>query len=193
MTGMGNKQVAFGVLLAHLLLLVLGLAYVGSEAWHYEQPGILLAEIMPDASRPVKKIGSLGPTRSVMAKNALQQSSSLETSNVSSKAIELNQEEQTNAPIAYSPSINEFNNHQPRPPYPIISRRLGEEGSVLLKACVEGNGLVGTVEVVNGSGYERLDTAALETVKQWKFDRTPRHASVGTRCYRIPIKFILES
>ena len=48
------------------------------------------------------------------------------------------------------------------PPYPSISRRLEEHGSVVLGFIVgaDGHVLPDSIEVLNGSGFERLDDAA---------------------------------
>lgn len=80
----------------------------------------------------------------------------------------------------------------PRPPYPPLSRRSGEQGKVVLRVHVEANGLPSMVEVHTTSGFERLDKVAAATVKRWRF--TPgRQGStpVATRV-DVPITFTLE-
>lgn len=46
--------------------------------------------------------------------------------------------------------------------YPAQSRRLGEEGKVVLSVLILEDGSVGDVKVLQGSGFDRLDTAAVE-------------------------------
>jgi TonB family protein len=58
---------------------------------------------------------------------------------------------------------------QPRPVYPRASLRANEQGSVLLRLHVGADGAVGEVEVVEPSGFPRLDEAALAGVKLWRF------------------------
>ncbi|NOT29528.1 MAG: TonB family protein [Planctomycetes bacterium] len=58
----------------------------------------------------------------------------------------------------------------PRPGYPRLSRRAGEEGSVLCRLHVGADGRVSEVEVVESSGHERLDRAATETLVGWRFE-----------------------
>ncbi len=58
----------------------------------------------------------------------------------------------------------------PRPGYPRLSRRAGEEGSVLCRLHVGADGRVRRVEVVESSGHERLDRAAAETLSDWQFE-----------------------
>jgi protein TonB len=61
------------------------------------------------------------------------------------------------------------------PAYPPTSRRLGEEGRVVVNVYVLADGRVGDVQVLESSGYERLDAAALEHVRhEWRFDPARR-------------------
>lgn len=64
------------------------------------------------------------------------------------------------------------------PEYPFVSRRLREQGTLRLKLTVDEKGLVTEAVVVNSSGFERLDEAAVKWVKaQWRY--TP--AMQGTK------------
>ncbi|MFP5406193.1 MAG: energy transducer TonB [Gammaproteobacteria bacterium] len=55
------------------------------------------------------------------------------------------------------------------PPYPKLARRLGEEGDVLLDIRVERDGRVSEVRLERSSGFDRLDQAAMDTVRTWRF------------------------
>jgi periplasmic protein TonB len=55
------------------------------------------------------------------------------------------------------------------PTYPPASRRAGEQGTVRLKVLVDTNGRPSNVQVTQGSGFARLDQAAIEAVRKWKF------------------------
>lgn len=55
------------------------------------------------------------------------------------------------------------------PTYPAQSRRLGEEGSVKLRILVDATGRPKTIEVMASSGFPRLDQAAQEAVRRWRF------------------------
>jgi protein TonB len=57
----------------------------------------------------------------------------------------------------------------PAPSYPPLSRRLGEQGGVLLRVLVTRDGSAEQVLLVRSSGYARLDTAAMEAVRRWRF------------------------
>ncbi|MCK6445533.1 MAG: energy transducer TonB [Planctomycetes bacterium] len=60
------------------------------------------------------------------------------------------------------------------PTYPKISRRLNEEGSVVLRVAVDATGVVTDVRVQTSSGYPRLDEAAIEAVKRWRYTPATR-------------------
>jgi protein TonB len=53
--------------------------------------------------------------------------------------------------------------------YPAISRRLNEEGDVIIAILVNGDGSVGEVKVEKSSGFQRLDDAAVEFYKKAKY------------------------
>jgi len=56
------------------------------------------------------------------------------------------------------------------PPYPPLSRRLGEEGTVQLKLAIGTDGRVQSADLVKSSGSERLDEAALNWVQShWRY------------------------
>jgi protein TonB len=55
------------------------------------------------------------------------------------------------------------------PIYPPASRRAGEQGTVRLKVLVDTNGKASNVAVTQSSGFPRLDEAAMEAVRKWRF------------------------
>ena len=67
------------------------------------------------------------------------------------------------------PRFNADYLHNPAPSYPPLSRRMGEQGRVILRVLVSTDGVAERIELKNSSGSRRLDQAALDTVKQWKF------------------------
>jgi protein TonB len=80
----------------------------------------------------------------------------------------------------------------PKPPYPLLSRRMGEQGVVDLRLCLTYQGHIESVSVIKSSGYKRLDSSALETVKTWKFSPLEMVDASSNDCYRLPIHFKLE-
>lgn len=81
----------------------------------------------------------------------------------------------------------------PSPAYPPVSRRMREEGRVLLRVHVTPQGTADEVQVRTTSGISRLDDAAVETVRRWKFVPARRGAEAVAAWVLIPISFKLES
>ncbi|RIX48554.1 MAG: energy transducer TonB [Rhodocyclales bacterium GT-UBC] len=82
--------------------------------------------------------------------------------------------------------------HNPKPAYPPISRRSGEEGKVLLKVRVSPQGTALDVAVSKSSGFARLDNAALEAVNRWRFVPAKRGDEAIESSVIVPITFALE-
>lgn len=57
--------------------------------------------------------------------------------------------------------------------YPRISEALGEQGDVELRLTLDEEGRVRGVVLLKGSGFERLDEAAMSAAPKWRFDLTP--------------------
>lgn len=81
----------------------------------------------------------------------------------------------------------------PKPPYPPASRRLGEEGRVVLRVRVGADGLAEHVELRQSSGFARLDAAAAEAVARWRFVPATRGAQAMAAWVLVPVVFNLES
>ena len=82
--------------------------------------------------------------------------------------------------------------NNPRPPYPMVARRMGYNGKVILNVEVLAEGKAGQVLLHQSSGYAILDNAALQTVKTWKFSPAKRFGQPATQWFLVPIRFSLE-
>jgi protein TonB len=80
----------------------------------------------------------------------------------------------------------------PPPTYPPLSRRMGEEGKVILRVSVNAQGGADSVEVKTSSGSPRLDDAAVHTIKKWKFISAKRGDTPVQSWVLVPIIFKLE-
>lgn len=80
----------------------------------------------------------------------------------------------------------------PPPGYPSMSRRLGEQGRVVLRVRVTAGGSAGEIQVRESSGHARLDNAARDTVRRWRFVPARRGATPVSAWVLIPISFRLE-
>ena len=78
----------------------------------------------------------------------------------------------------------------PQPPYPIAARRLGLEGTVVLRVVVSADGTPASVVVLQSSGHAVLDASALETVRtRWRFVPARRNGIPVEDTVQVPIRF----
>lgn len=81
--------------------------------------------------------------------------------------------------------------NNPKPHYPLAARRRGIEGQVLLVALVKADGSCAQVTIKQSSGHGELDTAALETVRRWRFIPARRGDTAVESWVEVPITFRL--
>lgn len=82
--------------------------------------------------------------------------------------------------------------NNPQPPYPSVSRKLGEEGTVMLDVHVLANGMVDDVKIKRSSGFDRLDQSARDTVKKWRFIPAKQGETALAVWYAMPVEFSLN-
>ena len=97
----------------------------------------------------------------------------------------------TQAASQTEPSFSADYLNNPAPVYPPLARRMGEQGKVLLRVFVEPDGLPGEVLVRTSSGSARLDQAAVDTVRRWKFVGARRGVEPIGAWVVVPINFTL--
>jgi periplasmic protein TonB len=95
-------------------------------------------------------------------------------------------------PAVVAPRFDPAYLHNQAPAYPTLSRRLHEQGRVLLRVFVKPDGTAQEVLVSQSSGAPRLDSAARSAVERWRFVPARRgDAAVGAWVV-VPISFSLE-
>lgn len=95
------------------------------------------------------------------------------------------------APSVVAPSSTASYLNNPAPAYPAISRRLNEQGLVVLRVLIGTDGLPQQVEVKQSSGFERLDQAAVKTVTRWRFVPGTKNGVPEAMWHLQPINFVL--
>lgn len=80
----------------------------------------------------------------------------------------------------------------PKPPYPALSKRLGEQGKVVVRVLIGVDGTAQKAEIQQSSGFERLDQAALGTVLRWRYVPGKRGGMPEAMWFNVPINFVLE-
>ena len=85
--------------------------------------------------------------------------------------------------------IGSINN--PHPPYPLIARKKGFEGKLILEVLVNEDGSVKSTSIRESSGYEILDTVSKKTVEKWTFIPAKKMGRAVKDNIQVPIKFVL--
>ena len=80
----------------------------------------------------------------------------------------------------------------PKPPYPPLSKRLGEQGKVIVRVLIGIDGTAQKAEIRQSSGFERLDQAALATAQKWRYVPGKRGGVPEAMWFNVPINFVLE-
>lgn len=82
--------------------------------------------------------------------------------------------------------------NNPKPVYPAQSIEEGETGTVRLRVHVSAQGQPLDVALATSSGFPRLDNAALEAVKRWRFVPAQRGGKPIPYAFLVPIEFSLK-
>ena len=90
------------------------------------------------------------------------------------------------------PQADASNLNNAAPVYPTPSRRLREQGTVILEVLVKADGSLGDLRLKTSSGYSRLDEAAQRAVKNWHFVPAKRGGTAIDFWYELPIEFSLN-
>lgn len=96
-------------------------------------------------------------------------------------------------PAATAPRFDAAYLHNPDPAYPEASRRIGEEGRVVLRVLVSPGGEANQVEIHTSSGSSRLDQAAMAAVKRWRFEPARQSGGAIAAWVLVPISFHLDA
>ena len=96
-------------------------------------------------------------------------------------------------PPLVPPSFNAAYLNNPAPAYPSLSRRIGEEGRVVLRVHVNEQGAATQVQLRTSSKHPRLDEAALDAVRRWRFVPARRGDQPVAAWVLVPISFSLRS
>lgn len=96
------------------------------------------------------------------------------------------------APRIELPSSNAAYLNNPKPSYPSISKRMGEQGQVVVRVLIDVQGQPQKVELHKSSGFDRLDRQAIEAVQQWRFVPGKRNGVPEAMSHLVPVNFVLE-
>jgi periplasmic protein TonB len=96
------------------------------------------------------------------------------------------------APRIELPSSDASYLQNPKPAYPPISKRLGEQGKVVYSVLIGVDGVPVSARLVQSSGFPRLDEAAQAAVMRWRYVPGKRNGVVEAMSFNVPINWVLE-
>lgn len=178
-----NVLLISGVAISHLLIL-LGLLSVRLGDEESSAQGPLIVSLLGDKANP--------PSKKSRATPQIISSSSKETSGLiqaTGDSSLTGADGMSHLPTGAARQAI----HNPKPHYPLASRRLREQGLVVVKLCVNEQGIVGKAVVSKGSGFQNLDQSALKALSQWRFNPIASNSTnFFSQCFQTPVQFTLE-
>ena len=82
--------------------------------------------------------------------------------------------------------------NNPRPAYPPASKRLGEQGKVIIRTLIGVDGTAQQAEIKQSSGFDRLDQAALATALKWRYAPGKRAGVAEAMWFDVPFHWVLR-
>ncbi|WP_157722820.1 energy transducer TonB, partial [Stenotrophomonas pictorum] len=95
------------------------------------------------------------------------------------------------APVADTPTDRPvpLPDQSPAPTYPPAALRRGDSGTVVVQAVVDTRGVPLDVKIIQRSGSRDLDRAALDAVRNWRFQPAQSNGQPMQGTLEIPFDF----
>lgn len=156
-----------------------------------EPPPVVKKDIAPAAPQPIHSTVTNTATMETSAKQASAVPKVSTANTVDASAPPPASPAQIAAiPVTLAIPMYESN---PPPNYPVLARKRGYEGTVMVNVEVDTTGRVKDLNLSASSGYKMLDTAALNTVKQWRFVPGKKGDAAVLMWVVVPVQFILSN
>ena len=165
----GPLAAVIGIHVAIVYLLAVSMGVV--DAPKFVQP--IEAVFIPEATQPEPEMPKIKPDIEV-AQPSEQPPPEIQFDEVVAPPAETPMPASNNAVAATEATVGQAaqdlkTSTRIEPTYPPASRRASEEGTVRLKVLVDESGRPKDVQVAQSSGFARLDDAAKQAVRRWKF------------------------
>jgi TonB family protein len=174
-------------------ILFLSIAQLGLQAPDHGNQSVISAQLLE--SKPIASASS-NATISTVKRAILKAEGTIHSPLTRDAGLSIAKDgsasEFVSSPVI-PPSADAYALRNPKPPYPISSRENGEQGAVMLHACINDHGTVERVDLAQSSGHPALDRSALNTVRHWHFRPAQESGKSIPMCYRLPIRFLLSS
>ncbi|MDD1779695.1 energy transducer TonB [Enterovibrio sp. ZSDZ35] len=103
--------------------------------------------------------------------------------------VQMNQAKD-NAPVLVDRPTFKVRPSQPK--YPRIAKRKGMQGTVLIEVWLDEKGVQTKQAIVQSSGFDVLDEAAMSAVKKWRFNGHEENGVPLAHRVKIPVRFNLD-
>ena len=146
--------------------------------------------------KPINNIKLKKKSRMSYSKNKVEKNNRQQSSKISFKDKKLTPENNykaNNISKKFTKAkyiMGSINN--PHPPYPLLARKYGWQGKLILKVYVKSNGSVENVEIEKSSGYPILDNVSRKTLKNWYFTPARFGDTNVNDNLKIPVRFVLN-
>ncbi|MCJ7799689.1 MAG: TonB family protein [Polaromonas sp.] len=94
--------------------------------------------------------------------------------------------------VVQLPSSDADHLRNPKPHYPALSRRLGEQGLVVYSVLIGVDGAAVNARLVKSSGFERLDQAAYQAIMRWRYTPGKCNGIPEAMTFNVPFHWVLE-
>lgn len=167
----GPMAAVIGIHVAIVYLLAVSMGVV--EAPKFAEP-IQVAFIPEQTTQPEPEIPVVKPQIEEIAAPSEVPPPNIQFDDIVVPPAETPMPASTSAPLATAATVGQTSqalktNTRIEPAYPPASRRAGEEGTVRLRVLVDESGRPKDVQVAQTSGFSRLDDAATQAVRRWRF------------------------
>lgn len=146
--------------------------------------------------RPILSVpapqGEAAPPAATTAPKPEQASTTAATTSTSAEGNGQSKADTPAPPAIELPSTQAAYLNNPKPPYPPMSKRLNEQGKVVVRVLIGANGEPSNPQILTSSGYDRLDQTALETIKRWRFVPGKRAGVPEAMWFNVPMNFVLD-
>jgi periplasmic protein TonB len=95
-------------------------------------------------------------------------------------------------PKVTQPSTDADYLNNARPQYPAMSKRLNEQGKVVVRVLIGVDGSASQATIQTSSGFYRLDQAALSTVLSWRYVPGKRGGVPEAMWFDVPVNWVLQ-
>jgi protein TonB len=177
------------VVALHVLVIASLLLYPKTTEFDNQQSIAMEMVLAPVSNSPAVPAPSLAPA---LATRNAEASASATNANAAPAATPAQAGKSQGVPAFSLPTSEAHGLTNPKPAYPRQSRRLNEQGQVIIRVFVAVDGSPQQGEIKTSSGFDRLDQEALRTVLRWRFVPGQRFGTHEAMWFNVPVNFVLE-